>query len=123
MQISAVGHFKSRQVGSQNYLGTNQNWASNAQCKYQPEKFVCYIFKKMHTYIILIKGVSVIHFFVSFRDGIQSCREIHHYNLSEAQCARSDLRGHLPVGPAIAVLQLHVGFLMDSVQIFMETIQ
>lgn len=35
----------------------------------------------------------------------------------------SDLRGHLAVRPAIAVLQLHVGFFVDSVQVFMETIQ
>lgn len=35
----------------------------------------------------------------------------------------SDLRGHLPVGPPVAVLQLHVGLLMHSVEVFMETIQ
>lgn len=33
------------------------------------------------------------------------------------------LRGHLPVWTAVAVLQLHVGFFVDPVQVFVETIQ
>lgn len=35
----------------------------------------------------------------------------------------SDLRGHLPVWPTIAVLQLHIGLLVDSVQVFVEAVQ
>lgn len=36
---------------------------------------------------------------------------------------KSDLRGHLPVGPTVAVLQLHIGLLVNPVQIFMEAVQ
>lgn len=35
----------------------------------------------------------------------------------------SDLRSHLPVRPPIAVLQLHVGLLVDPVQIFMQAVE
>ena len=35
----------------------------------------------------------------------------------------SDLRGHLPVRPQVTVLQLHVGLLVDTVQVFMKAIQ
>lgn len=43
--------------------------------------------------------------------------------MTKKENSLSDLGGHLPVGPAVAVLQLHVGLFMDSVQVFMEAVQ
>ena len=36
---------------------------------------------------------------------------------------RADLRGNLPVRSAIAVLQFYVWFVMDAVQVLVQTIQ